>query len=320
MNPLDARARSASRAIEDSLAAAAPPAAFATVVRRAVIAKAINLGLVGAGIAVFIAAGAAFRTPQPQVPVADTVTSTTTEAPQTTLPPETTVVALPTTTVSPPTTEATTTTTSTQAPSPTTSTSTTTTTTTTTTTKPPPTTTKPPDTEPPILVIKFPENRQVFEQKEVVFRGKTEPGAIVELGDRKAEVDAAGNWRIGVRLQEGRQRITLTARDAAGNVAEASVVVFYQPGDLAAFTAHASFGSCEEDPPYDVYYGTGDPGSSVLVTSPFGSGETVVNGEGGWELKVFFPEAPYGEGFQVKVADEHGRFKKFEFVSYAGGA
>ena len=45
----------------------------ATVVRRAAITKAVNLALVGAGVFLFIGAGAAFRTPPPPVPVADTV-------------------------------------------------------------------------------------------------------------------------------------------------------------------------------------------------------------------------------------------------------
>lgn len=316
MNPLDARAQSASLAINNSLAAAAAPASFATVVRRAAIAKAVNVVLVGAGALLFIAAGAAFRTPQPQVPVANTVTSTTTEAPAvtTTLPSDpvdTSVVALPPTTST------------TETPEPTTTTTTTTTssTTTTTTTKPPPTTTtKPPDRTPPIIEITFPENRQRFEEKRVTFKGITEPGAKITAGPFVGDVGEEGQWRMRVVLRPGRNRVVVTATDAAGNTATDVVVVFYDASDLAAFTAHSKFGSCEEDPPYDVYYGTGQPGSNIAVTSKYGSGETTVGDGGEWEIKVFFPEAPHGEGFFVKVADQFGRSKSFEFVSYAGGA
>lgn len=312
MNAVDARARSASSAIHESLAMAAAPVAFATVVRRAAIAKVVNLAMVGAGIAMFIAAGSAFRTPQPSTPVADSVTSTTTEAPPrtTTLAPEDVVVALPTTTEAPPTTTA----------GPTTTAAPTTTTTeappTTTTTKsPPPTTTKPPDITPPMIEITFPENRKRVTEPVITIKGVTEPGAVVKLGDRKAEMGERGLWRIRVELEPGRNRFVVVAKDAAGNLARDAVVVFYDAPDIAPFTAHATFGSCELDPPYDVYYGTGEPGSAISVTSEYGAGATTVGLDGVWEVKVFFPEAPRGKVFLVTVADEHGRSKSFEFVS-----
>lgn len=303
-------------AIQESMAAAAAPAPFATVVRRALIARVVNVALVGIGIVAFIGAGAAFRTPQPAVPVADTITTTTTtEAPEST----TTLVALPTTTDSPPpsTTEATTTTT--------TSTTTTTTSTTTTTTEPPPTTTttttttKPPDTEPPEIVITSPENRQRFEKKEILVKGITEPGAVVTYKERVANMADDGKWQIRVLLEPGRNRITVTATDAAGNSAQDSVVVFYIPPDVAAFKAYAKFGSCEENPPYDIYYGEGEPGTKVFITSEYGDGQVTVGNNGLWEIQVFFPEAPYNETFLVRATDEFGRSKAFEFISYAGG-
>lgn len=313
MNPVDARARSASSAIHESLAMAAAPAPFAAVVRRAAIAKVINLAMVGAGIAMFIAAGSAFRTPQPSTPVADSVTSTTTEAPAPTTTPapkEDVVVALPTTTETPPTT--------TSAPTTTAAPTTTTTEappTTTTTKPPPPTTTKPPDTTPPMIEITFPENRKRVTEPVIKIQGVTEPGAVVKLGDRKAEMGEEGLWRIRVELEPGRSRLVVVAKDAAGNLARDAVVVFYDAPDIALFTAHAKFGSCELDPPYDVYYGTGEPGSAISVTSEYGSGATTVDLDGGWEIKVFFPEAPPGKVFLVTVGDDHGRSKSFEFVS-----
>lgn len=313
MNPLDMRAQSALLAINESLAAAAPPAAFATVVRRAAVAKAVNVALVGAGAVLFIAAGAAFRTPQPQVPVTDTVATTTTEAsattPSVTVDPS--VVALPPTSST------------SEVPMPTTTapstTTTTTSTTTTTTMSPPTTTTKPPDTTPPVIEITFPENRQRFTEKQVTFKGVTEPGAKITAGPFPGEVGDAGQWRMLVTLRPGRNRVVVTAADAAGNTATDVVVVFYDATDRQPFTAHASFGSCEEDPPYDVYYGTGHPGSNVAVTSSYGAGETTVGPGGEWEIKVFFPGAPHGEAFVVHVEDQFGRSKNFEFVSNAGG-
>ncbi len=324
MNAVDARARRAASAIHESLATAAPPAPFATVVRRAAIAKVVNLAIVGTGIAMFIAAGAAFRTPQPLVPVADVVTSTTTEAPPltTTLAPpddHPQVVALPTTTEPVPTTEPARPTTS--APITTPPTTTTEAPPTTTTTKPPSTTTKPPDitkppdTTPPAIAITFPENRMRFARPAITMKGTTEPGATVTMGKHEADMGDEGLWRLRLELRPGRNRLVVTAADAAGNTAQDVVVVFYEPPDIAPFSAHATFGSCELDPPYDVYYGRGEPGSAISVISKYGSGSTRVDLDGGWEVKVFFPEAPSGEVFRVRVADEYGRSKTFEFVS-----
>ena len=72
-----------------------------------------------------------------------------------------------------------------------------------------------------------------------------------------------------------------------------------------------------ESPPYDVYFGKGEPGSEVSVTSEYGSGATTVNAKGEWELRVDFPGAPKGTIFAVKVKDSLGRSKIFEFVNTA---
>ena len=168
-------------------------------------------------------------------------------------------------------------------------------------------------------MITSPENRQRFEKKEILVKGITEPGAAVTYRDRTATIGDDGKWQIRVLLESGRNRITVTATDAAGNSAQDSVIVFYIPPDVAAFSANAKFGSCEFDPPYDIYFGEGEPNSQVFITSEFGNGQTTVNGEGTWEVQVFFPEAPYGETFLVRATDEFGRSKAFEFVSYAGG-
>lgn len=149
-------------------------------------------------------------------------------------------------------------------------------------------------------------------------RGVTEPGAEVRYRNRTATMSDDGRWSIPVLLEPGRNRLTVVATDAAGNSAEASVLVVYVPPDLAPFRAHAEFGTCSEDPPYDIYYGTGEPGTSVGITSEYGSGVTSINAAGEWEIKVFFPSAPHGETFVVRAVDEFGRSKAFEFTSYAG--
>ena len=192
----------------------------------------------------------------------------------------------------------------------------------------PPTTappvTEPPDTTPPDLKITSPEDGAVVEKTAVTFRGTTEPGAIVFSGQWEAAVDDAGNWSIVLIVREGRNTARFTATDPAGNQTSKTIEVFYEapepPKETAPLVAYAKFGTCELDPPYDIYYGTAEPGALIKVTSEYGSGQTEVDAEGHWEVKVFFPEAPYGKTFLVTVKDGLGGVKKFEFTSFAGGA
>ncbi len=193
------------------------------------------------------------------------------------------------------------------------------------TTQPAVTTTVPVDVEPPLIEITFPEPGHVSEEKSLTFRGVTEPGAIVTAGKYKADVAADGSWSITLILSEGEATARFLATDPAGNTAQASVNVVYEKPVVTAttkpevaFTANKTYGSCSDDPPYDVYYGTGQPGTTISVLSEFGSGSTVVSGDGGWELKVFFPSAPPGQVFVVKVLDAFGNKKTFEFVSLVG--
>jgi len=183
--------------------------------------------------------------------------------------------------------------------------------------------TPPPDLTPPELVITSPVDGDRLEETAVRFTGLTEPGATVTAGPYAAAVDEDGSWSIVLVLSKGGNRASFTATDPAGNVSEASIVVYYEPPATTttkpsewAFTAHATFGECELDPPYDEYYGTAAPGTTILVLSEYGSGSTVANEKGEWWVKVEFPGAPYGKTFAVKVKNETTYEKfTFEFVS-----
>lgn len=190
----------------------------------------------------------------------------------------------------------------------------------------PPTTTAPPttvapDTEAPHLEITSPEDGATLEKEAVTFEGITEPGARVFSGRWEAEVSESGEWHIVLILSEGANTARFTAKDASGNESEASITVHYAPKtttttvkELAEFKAYATFGSCAETPPYDIYHGKGEPGSMVFITSEYGSGSVEVNAEGHWEKKVIFESAPENETFVVTVSDEFGRSKQFEFI------
>jgi hypothetical protein len=70
------------------------------------------------------------------------------------------------------------------------------------------------------------------------------------------------------------------------------------------FTANARYESCAEDPSYDEYSGTANPGATITVTSPYNSPAQVTADESGdWFIRVEFPTAPLNEAFSVTVGD-----------------
>jgi len=202
------------------------------------------------------------------------------------------------------------------------------------------------DVTPPEFAILHPADGQHFETKEVVFEGEVEPGAKVFAGDYEADVNEDGGWRIVLWLNPGQNVATLHAVDEAGNKSTDTVTVhFDQPeeptegekpkegeggeeppkeepgGEEPAevdFTANQTFGSCGEAVPYDVFYGTATPGTTIWVVSDFGSGTTTANDNGKWEIRVEFPEAPYNDQFDVVIENEGGR-KVFGFTRTGDG-
>ncbi len=78
------------------------------------------------------------------------------------------------------------------------------------------------------------------------------------------------------------------------------------PADAVGFSASAAFGSCSEDPPYDVYSGTASPGTTVTISSAFGGGSAQADEHGHWEAKVVFSGAPLNETFSVTVSSAQG--------------
>lgn len=79
------------------------------------------------------------------------------------------------------------------------------------------------------------------------------------------------------------------------------------PVEWSAFQVH---GTGDATPPYDVFYGTAQPGSIIIISSPYGGRDKLVGESGNWEVKVYFPDAPVGEPFQVWVTsgDHHDDF------------
>lgn len=186
-----------------------------------------------------------------------------------------------------------------------------------------------PAPEPPHFEITWPTDGEHVGDRTIRFEGMTEPGVAVTAGKYQADVDAEGNWGIVLVLQPGGNQASFRAVNEAGDVAEASVKVFYDAPEEPSvdeekppkedeehtweFWAKQKYGSCGENPPYDVFFGGTAPNATVEVSSPFGSGSTVAGEKGGWDIKVIFAEAPVNEPFVITVTSE-GHSKQFEFI------
>jgi hypothetical protein len=70
-----------------------------------------------------------------------------------------------------------------------------------------------------------------------------------------------------------------------------------------AFTAYQWSGECSADPPWDKFWGTASPGSTITVSSAHGRGTVVADDLGHWFVKVYFPTAPLGEYVEITVSD-----------------
>ncbi len=182
--------------------------------------------------------------------------------------------------------------------------------------------------EPPKFEILWPHDGAVVDDEKIAFEGVTTPGARVFAGPWEADVNDDGGWRIVLYLEPGVNKATLYA-ESDGGVSEDSVtvtrVVADEPKDdpkddpkeepTYELVAYQQYGYCEEPEPCDVFWGETAPGATVIIWSEYGSKEVIAGPEGGWKTVVYFPEAPYGVEFQVKVKSiEQTRY--FAFTSY----
>lgn len=198
---------------------------------------------------------------------------------------------------------------------------------------------EPADTDPPDIVILHPENEARFDDKVIVFEGKAEPGSKVFAGPYPATMNDDGTWRIELVLSPGANKATLSATDAAGNIGYDSVTVYLdvkdepkdkpkeEPKDKpkeepkdevadVAFSANQKYGECGEEVPYDIFWGTATPHTTVTISSPYGSKTLEVGKKGHWEGKVYFEGAPRNQGFLITVSGANGS-KQFDF--WVGG-
>ena len=205
---------------------------------------------------------------------------------------------------------------------------------------------EPEDTTPPGIEVLFPKDGAHVTNRVQVFEGWVEAGATVARGKYQAAVNGEA-WRIELVLAPGKNKVPFVATDAAGNQAKDWVTVYYdapkeEPVDKEKpkeepkpeedpkpkeepkpvevdFTAYQKYGSCGEEIPYDVFYGTATPGTKVWIESPHGTATAKANDKGKWEAKVKFKTAEPGVPFTVVIETSEGDRAEFTFVNTGGG-
>jgi hypothetical protein len=87
-----------------------------------------------------------------------------------------------------------------------------------------------------------------------------------------------------------------------------------ETGSCWSFEAYQGSGCSAEQPPTEFFWGTGAPGETITLTSPYGSAEAVVDEWGYWEARMLFEGAPAGETFTIEVGDSGGTILAFSFL------
>ncbi|MFV1970512.1 MAG: hypothetical protein ACC683_05850, partial [Acidimicrobiia bacterium] len=164
----------------------------------------------------------------------------------------------------------------------------------------------------PAFTLTHPEDGARFKSKVVAFGGTAGEGITVHRGKYEA-IPKEGEWVMELVLSPGKNYVSFEGIDADGTATVASVTVYYDApvdkgqDETAAFVAHQKYGSCSEEIPYDVFYGSAEPGAKITASSAYGGNSTVANKNGKWEMTVKFPDAPSGKTFNVKIKASTGQ-------------
>ncbi len=154
--------------------------------------------------------------------------------------------------------------------------------------------TKEPVEEKPAYAVEItsPASGTETDGDKVVVSGKATPGVgELKVHGNPVTVAADGSWSTEVWLSGGKNEIWAKLYVGGEKVAYDTTVVKKAVVESIAFTSHQVYGSCSENPPYDVFHGTATPGHEVKVwTDSYGYQKVQVGESGNWEIRFTFPE------------------------------
>ena len=154
------------------------------------------------------------------------------------------------------------------------------------------------------------------------FSGTAMPGTVIELGSEYGDarlVTEGYEWFLKLHFEGLTEATTFTIVLHTSTGQEMNFTFTYDPKPIE-FSATQKYESCSGPEPYNKYYGTATPGTTITVTSDHGSASTVAAANGEWLIPVFFTGTTDGEPFVVTVNDSEGHEKTFSFVTYESGS
>jgi hypothetical protein len=151
------------------------------------------------------------------------------------------------------------------------------------------------------VVITSPGPETETDAATIVVSGEATPGLDLKVGGIPTPVAADGRWSQTVPLVGGWNEIWAKGYVDGTKVAYDTVGVHRLIPETVDFTSNQQWGTCSENPPYDVFWGTATPGHQVKVWSEYGSKTVTVGESGTWEAKVYFEGAPAGTAVDVIV-------------------
>jgi hypothetical protein len=160
-----------------------------------------------------------------------------------------------------------------------------------------------------------------------LFYGGGEPGETIALdspyGSASVVVDEDGYWEASVAFAGAAydEPFVVTAAGSAGEAWELTFVVTDPANGECAppvdywFSAYQMSGCSIEEPPSDLFYGSGVPGDIITLDSLYGGGTAVVDESGWWEVTLTFDGAPIGETFTVTATSGDGEAWEMSFTA-----
>ncbi len=143
--------------------------------------------------------------------------------------------------------------------------------------------------------------------------GTGTPGSVVlastEFGAAEAVVGPKGNWELQLAMYEVPPSTTVGVRvtnNASEAVYEFGLVRSASEPVAIDFTAQAAFTECDSTPPFNEYWGMSTAGAKITISSDFGGKQVTSNGDGNWEARIEFPDAPVGQTFIVTITSSKG--------------
>ena len=162
---------------------------------------------------------------------------------------------------------------------------------------------------------KYAENREPYTKFHGTGPAGTSVVAMSPLGSAETEVGKNGEWYLKVWF-ELVEAATVDVRVTNSLGFDKTYHFSYEPAEVKHhdFAVEQVYGSCAEDPPYDVFVGRTAPHTWVKAWSEYGWTKVESNADGGFEIKLVFEGAPFDTPFGVEVADALGNSKAFSFV------